>query len=114
MLDKVLKEIKEREIELANAKAKAKSDALKVVIELIEGFGITAGEIFKDQSKPTRKASKLPSIYKSAGLIENDLLVNPLNSNEIYKYVKVGKKPDWLRDALQSGKKRADLLKSIK
>lgn len=111
MLDNVLKDIKNRELELAQVKAKAKAEAIKAVIELVEGFGITPDEIFKGLAKPAKKPAKGPSPYLAAGFKAGDVLINPKNAAESYVYAKLGKKPLWLGEALKEGKKREDLLK---
>lgn len=120
----ILEEIKARSAELEEMKAKAKLEAIATCKQIIEAFDLISADLFiapapesqsgisNSESGESQTAKKVGYKYTQHNFVEGDLLVNPKDPTKVYRYVKLGKKPSWLRVALETDKlERVHLLK---
>jgi len=99
-----INQVKAKEEALATEKDQLKGAALNQIKELVALFDITSAEIFTTPKKPAAAKSTVDYSAFQVGKTYSDGV-------NTYKFAPKGKRPDWLKKAIEDGKTAKDLLK---
>ncbi|EDM82802.1 H-NS family nucleoid-associated regulatory protein [Limnobacter sp. MED105] len=98
-----INQMKAKEEALAKEKDQLKGAALNQIRELVALFGISSAEIFTTPKKPAAAKSTVDYSAFEVGKTYSDGV-------KTYKFASKGKRPDWLKKAIEEGKTAKDLI----